>query len=63
VTGYGIRRETGEEPGRKGRGRHSQYPWSEIGRRLGLPKHQAISRFRRLLVTAGIQDHGEIGET
>jgi hypothetical protein len=30
---------------------HSQYPWSEIGRRLGLPKHQAISRFRRLLVT------------
>ena len=42
---------------------HSQYPWSEIGRRLGLPKHQAISRFRRLLVTAGIHDHGEVGET
>ena len=41
---------------------HSQYPWSEIGRRLGLPRHQVISRFRRLLVTAGINDHGEIGE-
>jgi hypothetical protein len=38
-------------------------PWSEIGRRLGLPRHQVISRFRRLLVTAGINDHGEIGET
>ena len=42
---------------------HSQYPWSEIGRRLGLPRHQVISRFRRLLVTAGINDYGEIGET
>ena len=42
---------------------HSQYPWSEIGRRLGLPRHQVISRFRRLLVTAGIDDHGEVGET
>src|SRR5207253_7009543 len=41
---------------------HSQYPWSELGRRLGLPRHQVISRFRRLLVTAGINDHGEIGE-
>jgi len=42
---------------------HSQYPWSEIGRRLGLPRHQVISRFRRLLVTAGINDHGEAGDT
>jgi hypothetical protein len=42
---------------------HSQYPWSEIGRRLGLPRHQVIARFRRLLVTAGINDHGGIGET
>ncbi len=42
---------------------HSEYPWSEIGRRLGLPRHQVISRFRRLLVTAGIEDHGQAGET
>jgi hypothetical protein len=42
---------------------HSEYPWSEIGRRLGLPRHQVISRFRRLLVTAGIEDHGEAAET
>ena len=38
-------------------------PTAEIGRRLGLPRHQVISRFRRLLATAGINDHGEIGET
>ena len=37
---------------------HSQYPWSEIGRRLGLPRHQVISRFHSLLVAAGIDDHG-----
>jgi len=37
-------------------------PWSEIGRRLGLPRHQVISRFRRLLVTAGINAHGEVEE-
>ena len=42
---------------------HSQYPWSEIGRRLGLPRHQVISRFRRLLVAASIDDHGEAGDT
>jgi len=35
---------------------HSHYPWSEIGRRLGLPRHQVISRFHRLLATAGIQE-------
>ena len=36
---------------------HSEYPWSEIGRRLGLPRHQVISRFHSLLVAAGIDDH------
>jgi hypothetical protein len=40
---------------------HSQYPWSEIGRRLGLPRHQVISRFQRLLVEAGIDGHGDPG--
>ena len=41
---------------------HSQYPWSEIGRRLGLPRHQVISRFHRLLVEAGIDGHADGGE-
>ena len=41
---------------------HSQYPWSEIGRRLGLPRHQVISRFHNLLVAAGMDDHGGAGE-
>ena len=41
---------------------HSQYPWSEIGRRLALPRHQVISRFHSLLVAAGIDDHGGAGE-
>ena len=41
---------------------HSQYPWSEIGRRLGLPRHQVISRFHSLLVAAGMDDHGGAGE-
>ena len=40
---------------------HSQYPWSETGRRLGLPRHQVISRFQRLLVEAGIDGHGGDG--
>jgi len=40
---------------------HSQYPWSEIGRRLGLPRHQVISRFRRLLAAAGIDGHADGG--
>jgi len=40
---------------------HSEYPWSEIGRRLGLPRHQVISRFHSLLVAAGIDDHGGNG--
>src|SRR5437763_13709202 len=30
---------------------HPQYPWAEIGRRLGLPRHQALSRLRPMLVT------------
>ena len=36
---------------------HSQYPWSEIGRRLGLTRRQAVSRFHRLLAAAGLDDH------
>ena len=40
---------------------HSEYPWSEIGRRLGLPRHQVISRFHSLVVAAGIDDHGGNG--
>lgn len=35
---------------------HSEYPWAEIGRRLGLSRGQAISRFQRLLGLAGVQD-------
>jgi hypothetical protein len=42
---------------------HSHYPWSEIGRRLGLPRHQVVSRFRRLLATAGIQERAGGEET
>ena len=39
---------------------HSHYPWSEIGRRLGLTRQQVISRFRRPLVTAGIHEHASV---
>jgi hypothetical protein len=39
---------------------HSHYPWSEIGRRLGLTRQQVISRFRRLLATAGIHEHASV---
>ena len=35
---------------------HSEYPWSELGQRLGLPRHQVISRFRSLLLAAGMDD-------
>jgi hypothetical protein len=35
---------------------HSQYPWSEIARRLGLTRGQAVHRFRHLLIAAGVQD-------
>jgi hypothetical protein len=35
---------------------HSQYPWSEIARRLGLSRGQAVHRFRQLLIAAGVPD-------
>jgi len=35
---------------------HSLCSWSEIGHRLGLPRHQVISRFRSLLLAAGMDD-------
>jgi hypothetical protein len=37
---------------------HSQYPWSQIGRRLGLTRRQAVSRFHRLLAAAVLDDGG-----
>jgi DNA invertase Pin-like site-specific DNA recombinase len=37
---------------------HSEYPWSEIARRLGLTRHQVVSRFRRLLALAELGEHG-----
>jgi len=39
---------------------HSHYPWSEIGRRLGLTRQQVISRCRRLLAAAGIHEHASV---
>lgn len=36
---------------------HSEYPWSEIARRLGLTRDQVVSRFRRLLILAGMDEH------
>lgn len=33
---------------------HSDRPWSEIGRRLGLTRDQAVARFRRLLTAADV---------
>jgi hypothetical protein len=33
---------------------HPECPWSEIGRRLGLTRQQAVSRFQRLLAEAGV---------
>lgn len=36
---------------------HSEYSWSEIARRLGLTRHQVVSRFRRLLTMAGLGEH------
>jgi len=35
---------------------HSQYSWSQIARRLGLTRGQAVYRFRRLLMAAGVGD-------
>ena len=35
---------------------HSQYSWSEIARRLGVTRGQAVYRFRRLLIAANVND-------
>lgn len=35
---------------------HSQYSWSQIARRLGVTRSQAVYRFRRLLIAAGVDD-------
>ena len=32
---------------------HSEYSWSEIARRLGVTRGQAVYRFRRLLIVGG----------
>ncbi len=37
---------------------HSQYSWSQIARRLGVTRGQAVYRFRRLLSAAGVEDNG-----
>jgi hypothetical protein len=33
---------------------HSQYSWSQIAHRLGVTRGQAVYRFRRLLIAAGV---------
>lgn len=33
---------------------HSEYSWSQIARRLGVTRGQAVYRFRRLLLAAGV---------
>jgi transcriptional regulator with GAF, ATPase, and Fis domain len=35
---------------------HSQYSWTQIARRLGVTRGQALYRFRRLLIAAGVAD-------
>jgi DNA-directed RNA polymerase specialized sigma24 family protein len=35
---------------------HSQYSWSEIADRLGVPRGQVIYRFHRLLIAANVDD-------
>lgn len=35
---------------------HSQYSWSQIARRLGVTRDQAVYRFQRLLIAAGVDD-------
>ena len=35
---------------------HSQYSWSEIASRLGVTRGQAVYRFRRLLIAAGVDE-------
>jgi hypothetical protein len=37
---------------------HSQYSWSQIAHRLGVTRGQAVYRFRRLLIAAGVDDTG-----
>ena len=34
----------------------SQYSWSQIAHRLGVTRGQAVYRFRRLLIAAGVDD-------
>ena len=33
---------------------HSEYSWTQIAARLGVPRGQAVYRFRRLLAAAGV---------
>jgi len=35
---------------------HSQYSWSQIARRLGVTRGQAVYRFRQMLIAAGVDD-------
>ena len=35
---------------------HSQYSWSQIASRLGVTRGQAVYRFQRLLIAAGLDD-------
>ena len=35
---------------------HSQYSWTEIAGRLGVTRSQAVYRFQRLLIAAGVGD-------
>ena len=37
---------------------HSQYSWSQIAHRLGVTRGQAVYRFRRLLIAAGVDGIG-----
>ena len=37
---------------------HSQYSWSQIADRLGVTRGQAVYRFRRLLLAAGVDGTG-----
>ena len=37
---------------------HSQYSWSQIAHRLGVTRGQAVYRFRRLLLAAGVHGAG-----
>lgn len=40
---------------------HSEYSWSQIARRLGVTRGQAVYRFRRLLIAADVTDGGAPG--